>query len=103
MRSFKFDLMSCASLLKMPISGLPFLEARPDGRSLRELGQRRDLLRERHVDLVERGGELVVVEVLELERCHEDDPRVLESEARVNERFGVEGEELLEEWAVLSV
>jgi hypothetical protein len=66
----------------------------------RELGELRDLLGERDVDLVERSSELVVIEVLELERAGEDDLSVLETEAAVHERLRVDGQELLIELAV---
>ena len=68
---------------------------------LRQLDELRDLLSEGDVDLVERGGELVVVEVLELERAREHDLPVLEAEAAMHQRLGVDGEELLVELAVL--
>ena len=72
MRSLRLILMSCARRLKIPMRSLslPFGARQA---SLRQLGERRQLLRERHVDLVERGLELVEVEVLELERAREDD------------------------------
>ncbi len=67
----------------------------------RELRKLRHLLREGDVDLVERGGELVVVEILELEGAAEDDLSILESETGVNKQLGVDREELFVKLAVL--
>src|SRR5437870_877212 len=94
MRSLRFDLMSCARRLKIPI-----------GWSLRgllgKLGERRNLLGEGDVDLVEARLELVEVEVFELERGREHDPVLLETEARVDERPRVQAEELAEDLRLL--
>src|SRR5580698_5126812 len=94
MRSFKFDLMSCASRLKIPIAVRSF---GPWDLLLRKLGEQRDVLGEGEVDLVERRLELVEIEVLELQGTRQNDAVVVDSVARVDEPFRVQLEELLEE------
>jgi hypothetical protein len=62
-----------------------------------DLGDEGKLLRQRDVDLVEGGLDLVEVEIFELERAREDDVLVFEAVVRVDELTGVELEQLAKE------
>src|SRR3954469_15427287 len=89
-RSLRLDLMSVARRWKKPMTGFS-----TSGSGLNHGAQDRYVLAQRDVDVGQHGFELVQIQALELERGGQHDLVVLEPECRVQERAGVQLEQLL--------